>query len=46
MAVQRSLGWAAVKMSDQMTGKRNKIIERRKAEIPCGLEKTLNSLSL
>lgn len=32
MAVERSLGWAAVKMSDQMTGK-CKIVERASSEV-------------
>lgn len=32
MAVERSLGWAAVKMSDQMTGK-FKVAEQVKSEM-------------
>jgi len=44
MAVERSLGWAAVKMSDQMTGK-CKTIEQVKAEVPAMIEPTLFNCS-
>jgi hypothetical protein len=43
MAVERSLGWAVEKMSDEMTGK-CKTIEQVKAEVPA-IEATLFNCS-
>ena len=40
MAVERSLGWATIKMSDQMTGK-FKIAEQAKSEMPGVIEAAL-----